>query len=96
MRRTYREIYDGVQLKIESKMLKSGKCQVKFYTRGLSAHDYYGYLLVDAQMTLREVIMDIKARISRVGDIGSYYQRSLFSIRRSGIQPKEAFVIFKN
>jgi hypothetical protein len=96
MQRPYSERYDGIQLIIESKKLRSGKRQVKFYTKGLSADDYYGYMLVDAEKTLREVIVEIKDRISKMGDIGSFYQRHLFSIRQKENTRKEAFVIFKN
>ena len=84
MRRPYSERYDGIQLKIESKKLKSGRCQVKFYTRGLCVDDYYGYMLVEAHKTLREVVKEIKERISKMGDIGTYYQRHLYSIQGSG------------
>ena len=95
MRGTYSERYDGLQIKIESKKLKSGKCQVKFQTNGLLTYDYYGYALVEGEKTLREVIGDIKSKLSKVGDLDNYYQRNLYSIKRDRIYEND-FVIFRS
>ncbi len=94
MRGTYSERYEGMQIKIESKKLKSGKCQVKFQTNGLLRDDFYGYALVEGEKTLREVIKDIKIKLSKVGDLDNYYQRNLYSIKRNRIHEND-FVIFK-
>jgi hypothetical protein len=40
----------------ETKRLRSGKCQVKFYIR---RDNSYGYALVDSSATLREVVSGI-------------------------------------
>jgi len=95
MRGTYRERYEGLQIKIESKKLKSGKCQVKFQTNGLLAADFYGYALVEGEKTLREVIGEIKSKLNKVGDLDNYYQRNLYSIKRDRIHEND-FVIFKS
>ena len=94
MRGTYSERYEGMQIKIESKKLKSGKCQVKFQTNGLLRDDFYGYALVEGEKTLREVIKDIKMKLSKVGDLDNYYQRNLYSIKRDRIHEND-FVIFR-
>ena len=94
MRGTYSERYDGLQLKIESKMLKSGKCQVKFVTNGLLGEDFYGYALMDGDKPLMDIVREIKAKLTRVGSSTNYYQQNLFSINRSKVQPED-FVIFK-
>ena len=94
MRGPYSERYDGMQLEIESKKLKSGKCQVKFYTKGLLAEDFYGYALVEGEKPLTEVVREIKRRLSRVGSINGFYQQNLFSIKRDRV-PEEDFVIFR-
>ena len=94
MRGPYSERYDGLQMKIESKKLKSGKCQVKFFTSGLLAEDFYGYALVEGDKPLMEVVREIKAKLNEVGNINNYYQQNLFSIKRN-IAPIEDFVIFK-
>jgi hypothetical protein len=95
MRGTYSERYEGMQIKIESKKLKSGKCQVKFQTNGLLRDDFYGYALVEGEKTLREVIREIKIKLSNVGDLDNYYQRNLYSIKRNRIHEND-FVIFKS
>ena len=94
MQGTYSERYDGLQIKIESKKLKSGKCQVKFFTTGLLKEDFYGYTLVDGDKTLKEVVREIKIRLHDVGDINNYYQQNLYSMKRN--RPRiEDFVLFK-
>ena len=94
MQGPYSERYDGMQIKIERKKLKSGKCQVKFFTDGLLAEDFYGYALVEGYKPLMEVVRDIKARLTKVGSINNYYQQNLYSIKRNRI-PEEDLVIFK-
>lgn len=94
MRGPYSERYDGMQIKIESKKLKSGKCQVKFFTKGLLAEDFYGYALVEGEKPLTEVVREIKTKLSKVGSINSFYQQNLYSIKRNKM-PEEDFVIFK-
>ncbi len=94
MKGPYREIYDGIQLSIESKKLRSGKCQVKFHTYGLLKEGYYGYLLTEDGKALKDIVMEIKSRLRAVGDPGRYYQRNLFSIERRKEDPDD-FVLFK-
>lgn len=94
MRGPYSERYDGLQIKVESKKLKSGKCQVKFFTNGLYVEDFYGYALVEGDKTLREVVDEIKAKLNAMGNPANYYQQNLYSIKR-GRTRVEDFVIFK-
>ncbi|MCG8306277.1 MAG: hypothetical protein MI975_02720 [Cytophagales bacterium] len=94
MRGPYSERYDGLQIKIESKKLKSGKCQVKFYTKGLLAEDFYGYALVAEEKPLKEVVREIKEKVERIGSITNFYQQHLFSIKRNTKLDTD-FVIFK-
>jgi hypothetical protein len=94
MRGTYSERYEGMQIKIESKKLKSGKCQIKFQTNGLLTEDFYGYALVEGEKTLSEVIREIKKKLTRMRNLDNYYQRNLYSIQRDRIQEND-FVIFK-
>lgn len=94
MRGTYSERYDGVQLKLECKKLSSGKCQVKFYTKGMWSEDFYGYALVAAEKPLVEVVREIKRKLMRVGDVNNYFQQNLFSIKRNRSRERD-FVIFK-
>ena len=94
MRATYSDRYDGLQLKIESKKLKSGKCQVKFRTSGLLQEEFYGYALVDGDRTMTEIVHEIKSKLVRIGKIDDYYQQNLFSIQRN-LPMQQNFVIFK-
>ena len=94
MRGTYSERYEGLQIKIESKKLRSGRCQVKFQTSGMFQDDYYGYTLVDGDKTLREVIAEIKAKLRKTGGLNNFYQRNLYSLQRNRTMEND-FVIFK-
>lgn len=94
MRGPYSERYDGLQIKIESKRLKSGKCQVKFFARGLLKDDFYGYTLVEGDKTLMEIVREIKVKLTNIGNINNYYQQNLFSIKRNRPHA-EGFVIFR-
>ncbi len=94
MRGPYSERYDGMQLKIESKKLKSGKCQVKFFTNGLLNDNFYGYTLVEGDKTLMEVVRELKDKLIRIGNVDNFYQQNLFSIKRNQTR-SEDFVIFK-
>ena len=95
MRGTYSDRYEGLQIKIERKELPSGKCQVKFEAIGLLREDCYGYLLVDGERSLKEVITEIKAKLRKTGGFHNYYQRRLYSLQK-GVTPEQGFVIFKS
>jgi len=96
MPNTYSEHYGDVHLKIESKKLHSGRCQVKFYVTGTAKPNVYGYTLVEADRTLKEVVEELKSRLSSIGEVNAYYQRNLFSIRRRHGNMWHNFMIFKN
>ncbi len=95
MRGTYSERYEGLQIKIESKRLHSGRCQVKFRTYGMFREDYYGYTLVDGDKTLKEVIAELKAKLRKTGGPNNFYQRNLYSLQRNRNVDND-FVIFKS
>ncbi len=92
MQGSYREIYDGIELSIESKKLRSGKCQIKFHTYGLLKEGYYGYMLTDGGKSLKEIIMEIKSRLRVIGDPGVYFQRNLFSIEKRESGPDDIMI----
>ena len=94
MRGTYSERYDGLQIRIESKLLKSGKRQVKFQTSGMLREDFYGYALVSGEKNLREVIGEIQRKLNMVGGLENFYHRHLYSIQRDRIFEND-FVIFR-
>lgn len=94
MQGTYSERYDGLQIEIESKKLKSGKCQVKFFTKGLLEEDFYGYALVEEDKTLVEIVSQIKSKLKRIGNVNSYYQQNLYSMKRDRLHVED-FVIFR-
>ena len=53
------------KLKLISKRLVSGKCQIKFYVSSAEKPKYYGYLLAESGTTLKEVVKKIENRLKR-------------------------------
>ncbi len=84
------------QLKIESKKLHSGKCQVKFYLTGRRNQKLYGYTLVDSKRSLKEVITELKEKLENIGGYENFYQNNLFSIKRKNNRQLKDILIFKN
>ncbi len=74
---------DHFNLKIESKRLISGNFQVKFFAGLRQKQTFYGYVLVDAACTLKEVVLRIKSKLSLIQSQKDFRQRHLYSIGKS-------------
>jgi hypothetical protein len=96
MQTVYSEKSGDMQIKIESKKLNSGKCQVKFYITGISSMELYGYTLVDSERTLTDVMRELKEKLFKMGGYENFYQDNLFSINRNNPIFTDNMVIFKN
>lgn len=68
------------QLKLSSKKLKSGKCQVKFHATIARTRQLYGYVLVDAEDTLKQVVTYIKERLDQVKSRDTVHHINLYAI----------------
>ncbi len=76
-------IYDNdYRLRLSSKKLKSGKCQVKFYATVQARKDLYGYVLVESDEKLKDVVTKIKSRLDQVKNRDSFHHINLYSIGR--------------
>lgn len=84
---------DDYQLKLSTKRLRSGKCQVKFYATVNEQKDLYGYVLVDAGKTLRDVVVKIKEKLRTIRCTRDFHHLHLYSIEKSG-QDDLNFIIF--
>lgn len=85
---------DHYRLKINSKKLKSGKCQVKFSAIVRERQDLYGYVLVDAEKTLRDVVVSIKERLNTINSTRDFHNLHLYSIGKNGHEDMN-FLIFE-
>ena len=91
------------KLKLFSKKLQSGKFQVKFFAsadsrsteKELRNQDLYGYVLVDAKDTLKEVVNTIKMRLHLMEEANDYYHTHLYAVRKEP-PPNSEFMIFKS
>ena len=87
---TYDDFY---RLKLSSKKLDSGKCQVKFTASVDRRQDLYGYVLVDSRHTLKDVVYRIKEKLTTIRNNRDYQHIHLFSIGRER-QEDMSFIIF--
>ena len=78
--RTSLIINDHYGLKIESKRLISGNFQVKFFALLKQKKPFYGYVLVDAACTLREVVLRIRNKLCLIQSQKDFRQMHLYSI----------------
>ncbi len=84
---------DYCKLKLSSKRLTSGKCQVKFTASVDNREDYYGYVLVESNHTLKEVVLRIKDKLTTIRNNRDFHQMHLFSIGKE--KPSDmSFIIF--
>ena len=76
----YYTIGGEYKLKLTSKKLKSGKCQVKFHASVQEKKNMYGYVLADSGETLKHVVEKILDRLDKVKNRGSFHHINLYSI----------------
>lgn len=74
---------DYYNLRLTSKKLKSGKCQVKFYATIREKQDMYGYVLVDAEKTLKDVVVNIKEKLHTIRQTKDFHHLHLYSIGKN-------------
>ncbi len=75
---------EGIRLKIQSKRLSSGKCQVKFTVLHQNEPEVYGYLLSEGNESLKAVVHRIQHRLENLATADYYYHAHLFDLRRKG------------
>jgi hypothetical protein len=71
---------DYFKLRISSKKLNSGRYQVKFYATVQQEKDLYGYVLVNADETLKTVINKIRVRLQTIDYTSEHHHFHLYSI----------------
>ena len=84
---------DYYKLKLSTKKLNSGKCQVKFYATLLNKKDMYGYVLVDANQTLKDVVVKIKEKLTTIRLNRDFHHIHLYSVGKR-VQDDMNFIIF--
>lgn len=84
---------DYYKLKLTSKKLRSGKCQVKFFATVRERKEMYGYVLVDSEKTLKDVVVNIKEKLHTIRQTRDFHHLHLYSIGKSGKDDLN-FIIF--
>lgn len=70
----------GYKLKLTSKRLKSGRCQIKF-TISREEDACYGYLLAESGSTLRQVVRTIEKHVHDLENPEWMYHKHLYSLQ---------------
>jgi hypothetical protein len=68
------------KIRIYSKKLPSGKCQVKFYLTTTKGNPYYGYILVESGKTVRHVVETILEKLKDIDQPDRYYHKHLYNV----------------
>lgn len=82
------------KLKLQSKKLQSGKVQVKFSASSSGRKNCYGYVLTDAESTLKEVVNWIQWKLELLENADQYYHEHLYSLNKSKFDGSK-FMVFR-
>ncbi|MEQ8904121.1 hypothetical protein [Ekhidna sp.] len=82
---------DYYKLKISSKKLNSGRYQVKFFATIRRDKELYGYVLVEADETLKSVIKRIRRRLKELDSSVEYHHFHLYNIGQE-TQPSNVII----
>ncbi len=84
-----------MDLKLQSKKLKSGKHQVKFYATITDDEKMHGYTLVEAGTTLKKVVEEITSRLLKIQRSDSYQHLHLYNLGEKQ-EYQSSFMVFKD
>lgn len=85
-----------VKIKLSSKRLNSGRCQVRFQVSHKSdSSSWYGYTIAEPQDTLKEVVNRIESRFVQAEDKLSLHQKVLYRLNKR-MNQTDGLMIFKN
>jgi hypothetical protein len=85
---------EAYRIRIFSKKLSSGKCQVKFYLKSNKKTPYYGYLLVDSGRTVNDVIEMIYTKLKKIDQPDLYFHDHLYNLQRKSKNDPD-FMLFR-
>jgi hypothetical protein len=85
----------GMKIKLSSKRLNSGRCQVRFQVaEETTGHSWYGYTLVDPKDTLKSVVSRIENTFTHA-DNTMLGRASIYNLISSNYR-KENMMIFRD
>ena len=81
------------KIRIYSRKLPSGNCQVKFYLTTQKGNPCYGYMLVESSKSVRQVMEILFDKLKEIDRPDMYYHKHLFNVgTKSDYDP--TFMIF--
>lgn len=81
------------KLRISSKLLSSGKCQVKYSYYSDSDKQLYGYLLEDRGTTLKDVVKKIEYHVKGLSNPDHFFHGHLYNLSKTNT-PHRPVLIF--
>ncbi len=82
---------DYYKLRITSKKLTSGRYQVKFFATIRQQKELYGYVLVEADETLKSVINRIRTRLRELDHTEEFRHFHLYNVGKH-VQPSNLMI----
>lgn len=70
------------KLRLVSKKLSSGRCQVKFFAKLPGKRELYGYVLAEAHDTLKGVVENIVMTLRNVRSHSDFRHKHLYTIQK--------------
>lgn len=86
---------DDYKLKLLSKRLSSGRCQIKFVVSSDACERMYGYLLAESGSTLKDVVTRIEEKVRQRVDGDKGYHRHLYNLAERNVK-NDNILIFDN
>lgn len=83
------------KLKLLSKRLQSGRCQIKFVVSDDAKEKMYGYLLTESGATLRDVVCKIEDKVRQRVNGDVYYHQHLYNLAEPS-KHNDNILIFEN
>lgn len=83
------------QIRLYSKKLASGKCQVKFYLNTQEGTKYYGYVLAEGKDTVSQVVARIHRCITDRNENHQSYYNSIL-LKQKPLNLSETMLLLEN
>ncbi|MBL3658473.1 hypothetical protein [Fulvivirga sediminis] len=84
------------KLKLYSKKLKSGKCQIKFVVSSSNQSRWHGYMLAESGSTLKEVVSSIEEEMRYIDAKDAYYHSHLYNLAEPLKRNRDSILIFNS
>jgi len=93
--KAYKVTADDMDIKIESKLLSSGRCQIKFEFLMEDGRGIYGYTLIEPTATMKDLVKHLTSNFDELLNPSYFHQKHLFSIDKIDKKKGGNFWLYK-